>query len=413
MHASQLPIAVIGAGPYGLSIGAHLIGRGIPFRIFGDPMQSWRERMPRGMLLKSEGFASNICDPDDAFTMGRYCREAGIPYRDVGEPVRLETFLAYGLEFQRRYVPALEHTSVTAVARSPEGFTLTTENGEILSAGRLVIAVGISHSSYIPPELRGHPPELVTHSSMHSDAGRFKGQTVAVIGAGASAVDLAALMHEAGVDVRLIVRSSSIAFHEPSIEPRSLLDRVRAPRSGLGLGWRSRLCTDLPLVFHAMPAGFRVRVVRGHLGPAPGWFMKDRVVGKIPIRFRTTVGGLGAANGRRPELRLASATTGAEVMEVDHVVAATGFRARTDRLSFLSEDLRSAIRTIDGAPALSRNFESSVPGLYFVGLASANSFGPMTRFAFGARFTAKRLSRHLAVRVDAARSRLHSNSPRS
>ena len=397
MHATELPIAIIGAGPYGLSIAAHLRGRGIPFRIFGQPMQSWREQMPAGMLLKSEGFASNICDPDDEFTLGRYCREEGIAYADVGEPVRLETFVAYGLEFQRRYAPQLERQHVTAVKRLRGGFALTTGAGETLRASRLIVAAGISHFSYVPPVLRGYPPGLVSHSSMHSDAARFKGQTVAIIGGGASAVDLAALMHEADVDVRLIARRASIGFHAPSHEPRSLVSRVCVPRSGLGLGWRSRLCTDAPLLFHAMPARLRVRVVQRHLGPAPGWFMKDRVEGKIPIQLGATIKGLSLAHGRKPELLLARASTAAQAMAVDHVVAATGYKALAERLAFLDQGLRSAIRTVDGAPALSRNFESSVPGLYFVGLASANSFGPLARFAFGAQFTARRLTRHLAA----------------
>jgi FAD-dependent urate hydroxylase len=53
-------VVIVGAGPYGLSIAAHLRALGIGFRIFGDPMHTWREQMPEGMMLKSEGFASNI-----------------------------------------------------------------------------------------------------------------------------------------------------------------------------------------------------------------------------------------------------------------------------------------------------------------------------------------------------------------
>jgi FAD-dependent urate hydroxylase len=52
-------LAIIGAGPYGLSIASHLAQTGLSFRIFGSPMKSWSGHMPRGMHLKSEGFASN------------------------------------------------------------------------------------------------------------------------------------------------------------------------------------------------------------------------------------------------------------------------------------------------------------------------------------------------------------------
>jgi len=65
MHSPDFDAAVIGAGPYGLATAAHLDARGVTTQVFGRPMSSWLERMPRGMFLKSEGFASSIGDPGD------------------------------------------------------------------------------------------------------------------------------------------------------------------------------------------------------------------------------------------------------------------------------------------------------------------------------------------------------------
>ena len=48
--------------------------------------------MPKGMFLKSEGFASNLYDPDGAFTLERFCGERGLGYADYNHPVPLETF---------------------------------------------------------------------------------------------------------------------------------------------------------------------------------------------------------------------------------------------------------------------------------------------------------------------------------
>jgi hypothetical protein len=48
------------------------------------------------------------------------------------------------------------------------------------------------------------------------------------------------------------------------------------------------------------------------------------------------------------------------------------------------------------ADLVSRHFESSVPGLYFIGTASALSFGPAFRFVLGADFTARAITRQLA-----------------
>jgi thioredoxin reductase len=402
VYKAEVPVAIIGAGPYGLSVAAHLRGLRIPFRIFGEPMRSWREHMPRGMSLKSEGFASSLADPEDSFTLRKYCEGARLPYRDVGDPVPLERFVAYGLEFQRRMVPELERQEIRRLSRRQGGFALITSTGEELAARRVVVATGITHFGYIPPELERHAPEFVSHSCAHSQLDHFRGRAVAVLGAGSSAVDLAALLHEAGADVHLIARREAIAFHEPPVEPRPLIDRIRAPRSGLGTGWRSRLCTDAPLLFHLMPEDFRLRVVKRHLGPAPGWFMKDRVLGRFPLHMGTSITGLEAKEGGL-RLTLREKSGAASTLEVAHLIAATGYKPAIQRLPFLDDDLRSRIKTVDEAPVLDRCFECSVPGLYWVGLASANSFGPLARFAYGARFTARRLTRILArsVRADA------------
>src|SRR5580658_2904626 len=76
----MIDVAIIGAGPYGLSIAAHLRARGVDLRIFGNPMQTWLTQMPKGMRLKSEGFASSLDNPGSTFTLAVYCQEKGIPY---------------------------------------------------------------------------------------------------------------------------------------------------------------------------------------------------------------------------------------------------------------------------------------------------------------------------------------------
>ena len=386
-------VAIIGAGPYGLSIAAYLGKSKLTFRIFGTPMQSWREQMPNGMLLKSDGFASNLYDPDSAFTLRHYCAEKNLPYADVGIPVPCETFVAYGLEFQKRFVPTLEETNITSVKEVPGGFQLQTAQGETLQAHKVIVAAGITHFGYLPPFLAELPPEYASHSLNHHDLSVFRGRKVAVIGAGASAVDIAALLHEEGTDVQLVARRKVIDFHKPSKEPRPLIQRIMNPRSGLGLGWRSRLSTDAPLVFHVVPREFRFKVVKKHLGPAPGWFVRDKVVDRFPLRLGTTIKGASVENSK---VKVKFVEDGRDTeLEVDHVIGATGFRVAISKLKFLDADLRQKIRTIEDTPVLSRRFESSVPGLYMVGVASANSFGPLTRFAYGAKFTARHLARHL------------------
>jgi hypothetical protein len=193
----------------------------------------------------------------------------------------------------------------------------------------------------------------------------------------------------------VVARREKVQFHAPPVEPRPLLERIRAPRSGLGLGWRSRLCTDAPLLFHTLPQKLRLRAVRRHLGPAPGWFMRDRIESRVPLN-------LGAAlqapqlKGEQINLRFTQPNGRNVELLIDHVIAATGYRVSLQRLAFLDPALRERVRSVEDTPILKRNFESSVKGLFFVGLASANSFGPLTRFAYGAGFTAAHITPALA-----------------
>jgi thioredoxin reductase len=413
MTKPAIDVAIIGAGPYGLSIAAHLNARKVAYRIFGSPMSSWRNHMARGTYLKSFGFASSLYDPGYTFTLAHYCQEQGLPYSDATDPVPLERFVAYGLEFQRRLVPNLEETDVTSVTPAPEGFALTTQGGERFLARRVVVAAGITHFGHIPEQLaglscngangaNGHhrhddpSASLVTHSSQHTSVDGFSGRTVAVIGAGASAADLAGLLHEAGAETHLVSRSPEIHFHEPpQREPRPLAQRILRPRSGLGQGWPARLASDLPLVFHALPAELRLRAVKRINGPAPGWFTKSKVVGHVKIHLGAHA--TARKNGNGAYLHL-SRRDGVETeLHVDHIIAATGYKVQMERLAFLDPDLRSRMKTFKDVPVLDTNFQSSVPGLYFVGLAAAPSFGPLCRFAFGAKFTAPRIAKHLAA----------------
>jgi cation diffusion facilitator CzcD-associated flavoprotein CzcO len=389
-------VAIIGPGPYGLSLAAHLKARGVEFRIFGTPMDTWLTQMPQDMRLKSEGFASSLYDADGAFTLRNFCQSTGLPYADLGLPVPRATFASYGLEFQRRFVPELEQKLVTSLIPSSTGFEIGLEGGETAAARRVVVAVGISHFQNIPPALAALPEEFVTHSSRHCTFDQFKGREVVVIGAGASALDVAAALHQAGAAVQVIARESKIHFHEPpGPTPRPFLDRVQAPMTGLGPGWRSLLCTSAPLVFHKMPQRFRIEVVRRHLGPAAGWFVKEQVVGKVGLHTGLRIGSASVENDR-VHLQLNNGDGIPRTISTDHVIAATGYQVDLRRVAFLDSDVWMGIRSLGRAPILSASFESSMPGLYFIGAASANSFGPMMRFAYGAGFTSRRLSKHLA-----------------
>lgn len=386
-------VTIVGSGPYGLSLAAHLSGGGLEPRIFGPPMHHWRDGMPRGMLLKSEGFASCLSDPDGAFTLRAFCAAKGLPYADIGVPPPIETFVAYGLAFQQRFAPQLDTRMVRHIERAPHGFTLYLEDHSCVRSQRVVITTGIEHFAHVPKALRGLPRHLVTHSRDHADYTCFAQRRVIVIGAGASALDAVAALCRSGAEPILVSRNEAIRFYGDP-KPRGPLDWFLAPMTPLGPGWRKLLCVKAPQVFHLLPESLRVGIVRHSLGPAPAWFVRETVEGCAPYVLSSKVtGGRPTKDGVALELEVADGTR--QEIEADHVIAATGFRVDVDRLTFLDPSMRRDLDRVQRAPKLSSSFESSVRGLYFIGPAAAYEFGPLLRFVCGADYAARRVSRHL------------------
>ncbi len=183
-------VVIVGAGPYGLSLAAHLAASDLDVRVFGQSMRTWREGMPTGMKLKSEGFASSLSDPAGSYTLGHYCREHGIAYAEsrlarAGRGLRgLRPGLRAPLRAATR--PAKGHAGSPRAARISRSNWRTAMR---VVARRVVLATGIGAFGVRPPQLATLPPARVSHSSQHADYRRFAGQAVAVIGAGASALD--------------------------------------------------------------------------------------------------------------------------------------------------------------------------------------------------------------------------------
>lgn len=386
MTVPRTDVVIVGAGPNGLSIGAHLSQSDVPFRIFGNPMENWLTRMPRGMHLKSEGFASSLYQPQGRLTLGEYCREKYLPYADTGVPIPLHTFCRYGLAFQQKFVPMLEQEVVSEIDRSSSGFVVALNSGERVEARRVVVATGLSNFGYLPPSLQGPSSAFVSHSSAHADLTPFRGKDVVVLGGGASATDIAVLLQEGRAKVRLVARKATLELNSPP-SPRLL-----RPMTGLGPSWQSWFFENCATVFRHLPERSRLKWVQTFLGPAGCWFIAHPIARVPQLLGSTPVGSKVVGNRIRVEL---ANDQGHQTIEADHVIAATGYRPRLERLPFIRPSLCASIRSAANTPVLSPHFESSVAGLYFVGPIAANSFGPLMRFVCGAKYAAPRLSRHL------------------
>jgi FAD-dependent urate hydroxylase len=390
-------VAVIGAGPYGLSVAAHLRALRVPVRVFGKPMSFWQGHTPKGLTLKSDAFASNLSAPGDDFPLERFYRETGrTDYAPIGLRVPAEVLTEYGQEFQRRYVGEVEEAQVVKFSRSGNGFDLTLDTGERISVLRAVVATGLLSLSHIPDSFSAVPPSMLSHSSAHHDLSGFRGRRVIVVGGGQSACETAALLNEQGATVNILTRRKLLWF-DPANEDklglrRSVWQRVRRPNFGLGPGWRTWFWSEMPHGFACLPQAMRHEKAYTLFGPAGSGWIKHRVDGVIPI----TTGALRDVSVRADEVRVSVDTAeGPVTLAADHIIAATGYRADISRLPFLAIE-PNEIRLVGGIPVLNHAFESSVPGLHFLGYMSAATFGPSMRFIYGTRFAARRVSRHLS-----------------
>jgi cation diffusion facilitator CzcD-associated flavoprotein CzcO len=392
----QARVCVIGAGPYGLAVAAHLRHAGVDFRIFGSPMRRWLTQMPKAMLLKSEGCASGLPDPDGRRGLPQFCREEGLSFAEYGSPVSREIFARYALSFQQKLVPQVEDVLVRAVSKRNGEFDLCLSSGETLRSTHVIVATGLDQMEQIPEQLGRLPSELWSHSAAHYDLSKFKGKDVIVIGGGQSGLETAALLREEGASVTVVVRAPAIAWNRiPSTASRSLYQRLRRPRTQLGEGLQLWVYDNAPQFFHHLPRQVRLSRVKASLGPAGAWWLKDRVLGQMPVLVGHNFRAAEERNGR-VALQFTDRNEQPKVLMADHVIAATGYRFNFQNLPFLDQSLKSRIRHEEHMPQLSSNFESSVPGLYFTGLASANSFGPVMRFLAGTGFTARHISSHIA-----------------
>ena len=401
---SATDVAIVGSGPYGLSLASHLTRHGVRHRIFGRPMDTWLHMYP-GMGLKSPDFGTNIYAPEPGYRFVEYCRSNG---GSLTEPVPIALFAKYGIWAQQHLVPELEAHEAVHVSLTDAGFRVELATGERLLAQRVVMATGLTHWRRIPAVFDGIPAGLVSHTSDRSDLSALASKDVTVIGAGQSALEAATLLAEQGSDVRLLVRGGGAYFAGPPVIPRPLVDRLKYPRSVLGPGRLNFALQKVPPGPHfLLNDQRRIKLTRTHLGPWGAWWLRERFDGKVPVHAHSEVAGA-TVSGARVKLQVRGPGRSAWEVETDHVVCGTGYEVDLDRHPVLDQTLAASIARLVRAPRLSWRFESSVPGLYFVGAASAFSFGPLMRFVAGAAYTAPTLARRLARTVVPAPARRRS-----
>jgi thioredoxin reductase len=376
-------VTIIGAGPYGLSAAAHLSSAGIDVEVFGEPMEFWANGMPAGMLLRSPREASTIADPHSAFTLEAYESASGtVPVKRVA----WETFVDYGRWFQKQLKAKLDRRNVAEVRRDGSTFKLTLSDGEVRTSRRVIVAGGIGPFKKIPDIFSQLSPSRASHCYEGRKFAEM-GKRVAVIGAGQSALESAAILCEMGVEAEVIARVPTlrwIGMHK-KLHQMGPISKVLYSKHDIGPIGISRLVA-YPNLMYRVPLGLkdpiRKRAVRSAGAP---WL--------IP-RLKSAKMSLGCSISSAKEvgdevvLRLSDGTE----RRVDHVLMGTGYTVDISRYKFLSPELVKDIKQLDGYPDVRAGFCTSVPGLHFLGATTARKFGPLVYFVTGTEFASKELT---------------------
>jgi FAD-dependent urate hydroxylase len=397
---TKCDVAIIGAGPYGLSATAHLrTVRGLDVHTFGEPMSFWERNMPMGMLLRSGWAATHIADPNQSMTLDAF-RAASRNH--FSSPVPLDRFVDYGLWYQRQAVPDLDRRKIARVESDTRGFRLNLEEGETVLARRLVVAAGIGSFAWRPSTFAGLPSSLVSHTSEHRELQRFARRQVLVIGGGQSALESAALLHEGGAEVEIVARTRQINW----------LGGLVARTFQYGLG--STVSKLLYAPTDVGPAGISQVVARPDLTrrlprPVQDWLRKRSIrpagarwlverLREVPINLGRSVVSA-APVGERIKVRLSDGNE----RTIDHVFLGTGYRVDVSKYDFFAPELAQSISRFQGYPRLREGFETSVPNLHILGAPAVWSFGPLMQFVVGTHYAASALRRCIAGKATSDR----------
>jgi hypothetical protein len=383
-------VAIIGAGPYGLACAAHLRHAGVEPLVFGDPMGYWRKHMPRQMLLRSRRCASHIADPTQSLTIDEYEKSSG---NKLSEPIDIESYIDYADWFRQIAAPDVDRRRVQRVDRVDGGFSVTLDDGEELAADRVVVAAGLEPFAWRPSPLGDLPRELVSHSSDHEDLATFAGKRVMVVGAGQSALESAAILHEVGADVEIVARAPGIVWLAPEdrTDARGRMAQWMMPPTGVG-GMGSGWIAAAPELFRRMPSKMRPEITRRCIAPKGSDWLRPRLA-DVPLDT-----GRAVAEATPSESGIRVVLDDGTVREPDHVLLGTGYAVDVTRYPFLAPDLARELEVAAGYPVMRPGFESSVPGLHFVGAAGTLSFGPVMRFVVGTWYAAPALARSILGR---------------
>src|SRR5262249_20667313 len=117
----------------------------------------------------------------------------------------------------------------------------------------------------------------------------------------------------------------------------------------------------MPSLFRGLPPALRDPICARCLRPAGTPWLRPR------SGDRRVTSGCTVRDARPTDAGVSLTLDSGVRLEVDHVLLATGYWVDIAKYRMLAPELLHRIDCVDGSPVLSAGFESSVPGLHFIG----------------------------------------------
>jgi len=376
-------LLIVGAGPFGLALAAAAGHQGLPYVVVGRPMSFWQQQMPAGMLLRS---ASDWhLDVQGVATIEAFLATRGLtPAR--AEPLTRELYLDYCDWFAAEKGIVAEPQHVLRLDGADGGFRATLEDGSVVAARTVALALGMGPHRRTPAELVALlPPGTWRHTCDAVDFAGARDRRYLLVGGRQSAFEWAALLAEAGARrVDVVHRHDSPAFAAADwawVTP--VVDRLATDP-----GWFRRLSPP-------EQEDLRLRLwAEGRLKVEP-WLADRLPPATVRVRPRTSLTGASLEDDGSVRVDL---DDGDQVV-VDEVLLATGYLPHVDDLHLLRAGDLPPLAQNGGIPDLDDGFQTSVPGLYLTSLPAAGHFGPFFGFTIGTRMSAAVITRAVLDRI--------------
>ncbi len=384
----ETELLIVGAGPFGLSLAAYCAQHGLDYTLVGKPMEFWQSHMPQGMYLRSA--CDWHLDPANVATIERFVALQGRTPADV-EPLCLQFYLNYAKWFQEQqriaplpvYVDRLDH-----VDGETYRYHATLEDGRVLRARHVALAVGFKYFKHLPADLMAILPEgRFSHTCDLVAFDALARKCCLIVGGRQSAFEWAALLHEAGAAaVHLSYRHGSPAFAAADwswVAP--IVDAIAQDP-----GW-----------FRRLPEPEQAAVVQrlwaeGRLKLEP-WLAARVQQSGISLWPRTQI----VACDVKPGGELVAHLDSGERLLIDHIILATGYKVDLRKIPFVAKgNVAAMLSTHNGYPVLDERFQTNLPGLFMTSMAANQDFGPFFGFTVSTRTSAKLIGAAVAAGIE-------------